>query len=110
MQILQQRGGVSVERSAELAIALVVKVAESWGGDWVRIPKGTWNGRALRWFELAERDWAIYREANRRLEKHEREAICEKYNICESRLYQIVAICRELDRAQRAAPLAIKRL
>lgn len=92
MQILQSQGGHSPEKAAELAMALVTHVADTWGGDQVRIPTGRWNGGKLLWFQLAERDWQIYREYTGTLAS--RQAICARYGISQSRLYQIIAACR----------------
>lgn len=100
MQILQSQGSHSPEKAAELAIAIVRHVASTWGGEWLRIPKGTWNRHGkLLWFELKERDWTIYRQYTGSLAS--RQSICAAYQISEQRLYQILAACREEIAARR---------
>lgn len=102
--LLKARGGLTQQKADELAVALADIMAERWGGSMVYFPKGTWNGNALKCFQLAERDWQIYRESNGR----NHQELCERYAIGSSRLYQIIAACRRhLATARHAKPAAI---
>ena len=88
--ILQKEGGLSDEDAAGLVLAVVENMVSLWGGSLFCFPKGNWNGRSPLWFQLAERDWNIYRE----FDGTNREEVCKKYGIKRSRLYTIVAACR----------------
>ncbi len=85
-----QEGGLSDEDAAGLALAVVEKMASLWGGSLIYFPKGNWNGRSPLWFQLAERDWNIFRE----FDGTNRDEVCKKYGIKRSRFYKIVAACR----------------
>lgn len=97
--ILEANGGLSQEKSGEIAIALADLMAASWGGSRIYFPKGTWNGNPLRCFRLAARDWNIYRE----FDGTNRIDICARYRISTPRLYQILAACRHHLAATRKA-------
>lgn len=88
--LMKAKGGLSQEKAEELAIALSDSMAESWGGSMIYFPKGTWNGNALRCFQLADRDWQIYREYNGK----NHQELCARHAISSQRLYQIIAACR----------------
>lgn len=103
MHILQHQGGVPAEQAASLALAIVTCLAETHGGE--RVPKGNWNGRSPMWFQLAERDWNIYREYN----GNNWQEVCAKHNISRARLYQILAVIRKLIASERPALTPQKR-
>lgn len=88
--LLKAKGGLSQEKSDELAVALTNVMAESWGGSTIYFPKGTWNRNPLRCFHLSNRDWNIYDEYNGR----NRHDLCARHSISSQRLYQILAACR----------------
>lgn len=92
--LLATRGGLSPEKSEDLATELADLVADKSGGFTVYIPKGKWNGKTLRWHELQKRDLQIVREYDGR----NRLELCERYGISASRFYQVVCA----DRRRRA--------
>ncbi len=102
--LLKAKGGLTQEKADELAVALADIMAESWGGSMIYFPKGTWNGNSLRCFQLAERDWQIYRESNGR----NHQELCDRYAISVSHLYRIIASCRRhlaTSRQAKSAPV-----
>src|SRR3990172_3956244 len=86
---LSSQGGISSSQAEMLAIAIADRMAVICGGDFFYFPKGTWNG-GLNCFQLAERDWEIYREY-RSTNRHD---LITRYGISMQRLYQILAACR----------------
>lgn len=99
-ETLSTVGGLAPSVADALAVAITNKMAQAWGGQFIYFPKGNWNGGALTYLDLEERDWQIEREYN----GTNRKEICTQYNISSSRLYQIIISVR-LARARRnAAP------
>ncbi len=88
--LLQKMAGLPPGAAQDIAVALATRMAESWGGQLIYFPKGTWNGRAALCFKLEERDWKIYREYN----GTNREEVCARHSISTSRLYQVIAAIR----------------
>ena len=82
--VLMKEGDIDGATALELGRAMAARIAQVFGGCRVNIPKGTWNG-GLSCFELAKRDLAIYRAFNGR----NKDEVCLRYGICESRLYAI---------------------
>lgn len=102
--LLKARGGLTPEKAEELAVSLADVMAESWGGSMIYFPKGIWNGGALTCFQLADRDWNIYRDHNGRNHKE----LCERHAISSAHLYRIVAACRRhLASARQAKPAPV---
>ncbi len=97
--IIAAKGGLSREKAEELATEITDSVANKRGGLVIYIPQGNWNGGALRWHEIAERDLQIARE----FDGTNRKEICRQYEISVSRLYSII---REARR-RRAVQLTI---
>ncbi|MBI3545970.1 MAG: hypothetical protein HY081_05170 [Gammaproteobacteria bacterium] len=97
-QVLEASGGLSSEKAETLAIAITDVMAQNWGGSYIYFPKGNWNGNTLRFFQLAERDWAIYREFN----GQNRQDVCDRHNISVQHLYRIIADCRRHIASMRA--------
>ncbi len=85
--LLQKMAGLPPGAAQDIAVALATRMAESWGGQSIYFPKGTWNGRAALCFKLEERDWKIYREYN----GTNREEVCARHGISTPRLYQVIA-------------------
>ena len=69
-------------KAADLLIKFIQK---DWAGQQVYFPKGLA-------FELANRDWEIFREFN----GQNLRAICNKYRLSAARVYQIDAACRKI--------------
>ena len=89
-RILRVEGGLSPEKAEDLAVSIADQMALAWGGALIYFPKGNWNGHALGCFQLAKRDWSIFREYN----GANRQELCNRHDIGPASLYQIIAACR----------------
>jgi Mor family transcriptional regulator len=89
-QLLATRGGLPPGKAEDIATELADQVAAGHGGFVVYIPKGNWNGRALQWHELEERDLKISQE----YDGTNRRELCDRYSIGASRFYQIIRAVR----------------
>ena len=96
MEILRQHATIDDHLAHTIAFTIASRMADRWGGQTLYFPKGNWNGGRSRWFQLAERDWKIFKE----FDGTNRDAICQKYGISRSRLYQIINAVREASRVQ----------
>lgn len=95
--VIAAKGGLSIEKAEDLATEITDSVADRRGGLVIYIPKGNWNGGALRWHELAERDLRIARE----FDGTNRKEICRQYEISSARLYSIIREVRRQAAATR---------
>ncbi len=86
--------GVDPATAVELGQRIATRIAQLYGGTWLRVPTGTWNGGGLC-FDLSRRDLAIYRAFDGR----NRDQVLRDFDISESYLYRIIKRVRELSRS-----------
>lgn len=94
--VISTKGGLSQKKAEGLATEITDLVANKSGGLVIYIPQGNWNGGALRWHQIAERDLRIARE----FDGTNRKEICSRYEISATRLYSIIREVRRRYAAQ----------
>lgn len=101
-QIMVEEAGVDPVTAREVAIRCAVRLAETWGGQFIWFPRprphdGSTEHR-LNWFELQARDLEIYRT----FRGNNQGEVCERFGISRTRLYEIIGHVRIQSRAQLA--------
>lgn len=98
-QVIHSRARMDEVASIELGQAVAERLAEAFAGSRVRIPAGTWNGRALFCFDLSRRDLDLYRAFT----GHNHRELAARFDVSLRTVYRIIKRVRAILRGPAPA-------